>query len=84
MRARYVHRITRDDVGSRVSIRRWVDDPDRGQVPSDVVGRLTAWSDDDTLTVTKRDGTHITFDATTILASRTIPTHPHVPPEPTS
>ena len=82
MKGRYVHRVTRDDVGSRVSIRRWVDDEDRGPVPSDVVGRLLTWSDDDVLTIVTRDGTRHAIAEASILASRAIPAHPTLPPEP--
>lgn len=82
MRHRYVHRIGRGDVGSRVSIRRWVDDGEGGRRPSDVVGRLTGWSDDDVLTVVDRDGRPTRIDVGDVLASRTVPEHPRLPPEP--
>jgi hypothetical protein len=82
VRPRYVHRVTREDVGSRVSIRRWVTDPERGPIPSDVVGRLLAWADDDVLRVVTRDGTRHEIEADSILASRTVPEHPSLPPEP--
>ncbi len=45
MRARYRNHLTPDDVGRRVSIRRWVEDAERGARPSDVVGELEAWDD---------------------------------------
>lgn len=73
MRGRYVHRLTRADVGARVTIRRWVDDPERGRVPSDVVGDLLAWSDDGVLTVRSRDGRRHEVDEGAILASKVIP-----------
>lgn len=82
MKARYVQRLTRDDVGSRVSIRRWVEDPERGPRPSDVVGRLLSWSDDDVLEVVTRAGDHVEIRLGDVLASRVIPPHPHLPPEP--
>lgn len=81
MRARYRQHVTPDDVGSRVSIRRWVDDPERGPVPSDVVGRLVAWSAAQVLQVRKRDGSLVTLDAGDILASRLVPEHPTLAPE---
>lgn len=82
MRARYVHRLTRDDVGSRVSVRRLVTEDDGGRRPSDVVGRLTDWSDDDVLTVVDRDGTPTRFGVADVVASRVVPEHPRLPPEP--
>lgn len=82
MRPRYVQRLTRDDVGSRVSIRRWVPDPERGVRPSDVVGRLVGWSDDDLLTVVTRAGDHLEVPLADVLASRVVPEHPKLPPEP--
>lgn len=82
IRPRYRQEVAPEHVGSRVSIRRWVTDPDRGPVPSDVVGRLITWSDDDHLEVRKRDGTLVSLDAADILASRVVPEHPRLPPEP--
>lgn len=81
MRARYQQRLTRDDVGSRVSIRRWVEDEERGARPSDVVGRLTAWSDEDVLTVRTRRAGDVEVDLVDVLSSRVIPEHPVLPPE---
>lgn len=82
MRVRYVRQVTRDDVGSRVSIRRWVDDAEEGRRPSDVVGRLTDWSDTDVLTIVDREGRPTRVPADEVLASRTVPEHPRLPPEP--
>lgn len=82
MRARYVRRVTRDDVGSRVSVRRWLEDEDHGRRPSDVVGRLTDWSDADLLTIVDREGRPTHVSAEDLIASRTVPEHPHLPPEP--
>lgn len=82
MRPRYVHRIRPDDVGSRVTVRRWVDDDEGGRRPSDVVGRLTGWSDADVLTIVDRQGVPTEVAAEDILASRTVPEHPRLPPEP--
>lgn len=81
MRARYRQQLTRDDVGSRVTIRRWVEDPDRGARPSDVVGRLVAWSDDDVLTVRTRKRGEVEVYVGDILSARTVPEHPVLPPE---
>lgn len=82
MRPRYVQRLRPEDVGSRVSVRRWVDDSERGRRPSDVVGRLYAWSDGDVLTIITRHGEQVAVDVADILASRVIPEHPTRPPEP--
>lgn len=82
MRARYVRRVTRDDVGSRVSVRRWLDDEDEGRRPSDVVGRLTDWSDSDVLTIVDREGRPTHVRSEDVIASRTVPEHPALPPEP--
>lgn len=74
LRPRYVHRVTPDDVGTRVSVRRWLDD-DQTEA-GDVLGQLLAY-EDGTLTVDGRDGP-VTFPESTVLASRTVPP----PPEP--
>lgn len=76
MRARYVRRVTADDVGARVSVRRWVEDPERGTVPSDVVGRLVAWEEGDVLRIERRDGTRVAVPNAEVLASRVIPEPP--------
>jgi hypothetical protein len=81
MRARYRQRLTRDDVGDRVSIRRWVEDEERGARPADVVGRLVAWSDDDVLTVRTRRRGEVEVYVADILSSKVIPAHPTRPPE---
>ncbi len=79
MRARYVNRLTPADVGQRVSIRRWVEDEDRGARPSDVVGHLTSW-DDGCLLVERRDGEVVEVYEADILAAKVIPPAP--PPRP--
>lgn len=82
MRARYRQTLTADDVGSRVTIRRWVEDEERGARPSDLVGRLVGWDDDDVLTVVKRDASRHEVHVSEIITSRAIPEHPSLPPEP--
>lgn len=77
MKGRYVHRISRADVGARVSVRRWVADGD-GRVPSDVVGHLDAW-DGDVLTIRTRRGDLVRVDEGDILASKVIPAPPPRP-----
>ncbi|MEX2503486.1 MAG: NUDIX domain-containing protein [Egicoccus sp.] len=81
LRAHYVHRVTPDDVGSRVSVRHLVPDPERGPVPSDVVGRLLVM-DDAVLLLVDRQAQLIVVDATAVVASRVVPPHPKLPPEP--
>ncbi len=74
MRPRHVHRVTPADVGSRVSVRRWLD-AEHTEV-GDVLGQLLAYEDGH-LTVDGRAGP-VTFPESTVLASRTVPP----PPEP--
>lgn len=74
MRPRHVHRVTPDDVGSRVSVRRWLD-PDRTEA-GDVLGQLLAYTNG-VLRIDGRDGTVEVHDDD-VLASRTVPP----PPEP--
>lgn len=81
LRARYVQRVTAEHVRQRVSIRRLVHDPDRGPLPSDVVGRLLAF-DDEILVLVDRDGRLHVVDAATVIASRVVPEHPRLPAEP--
>ena len=74
LRPRHVHRVTPDDVGARVSVRRWLDE-DRTEA-GDVIGELLAYEDGH-LTVEGRRG-RVTFPESTVLASRVVPP----PPEP--
>jgi 8-oxo-dGTP pyrophosphatase MutT (NUDIX family) len=80
-RARYARRVTAEHVRERVSVRHLVDDPQRGPIPTDVVGRLLAF-DDDTLVIVDRAGRLHVLDAATVLASRVVPEHPRLPAEP--
>jgi 8-oxo-dGTP diphosphatase len=81
LRARYVRRVTPEHVGERVSVRHLVDDPDRGPVPSDTVARLLAVDDDAMLLVDRAGQLHV-IDPSTVIASRVVPPHPRLPPEP--
>lgn len=79
MRARHVRRVGPADVGSRVSVRRWLDEE---QVDvGDVVGELLAW-DDDVLHIETRDGRVVQVEAGRILASRVVPPPPPRPGRP--
>ncbi len=79
--ARYARRVGPEHVGQRVSLRRWVDDPGRGPVQSDVVGRLLAHDDEVLLLVDRRHQLHV-VDAARVLASRVVPPHPRMEDEP--
>jgi 8-oxo-dGTP pyrophosphatase MutT (NUDIX family) len=81
LRPRYVQRVDAGHLGARVSVRHLVDDPERGPVPSDVVGRLLAFDDEMALIVDRGGRLHV-LDTTRILASRVIPAHPRLAPEP--
>lgn len=76
MRYRYTNRLTRDDVGSRVVVRRWVPDEERGLAPSDVLGQLESWSEDGVLTIRNKHGERVEVDEGDILAARTVPPPP--------
>lgn len=81
LRPRYVRRVTAADVGSRVSVRWLEDDPARGPIPRDTVGRLLSM-DEEMLLVVDRAGQLHVLDATRLLASRVVPAHPRLPAEP--
>lgn len=76
MRIRYVNRLSRDDVGRRVVIRRWVRDEQGATAQSDVVGVLESWSESGLLSVRSKRDELILVDERDILAAKTIP-----PPE---
>jgi N-acetylglutamate synthase len=76
IRYRYENRLTRADVGRRVVVRRWVEDEERGLVPSDVLGVLESWSEGDVLTIRRRDGDLVEVAAEDILAAKTVPPPP--------
>ncbi len=70
---RYRNRLTRDHIGSRVVVRRWVDDDERGLVPSDVLGILEGWGNDGVLEVRTRHGDLVAIHERHILAAKTVP-----------
>lgn len=72
MRARHIHRVTPDDVGQRVSLRRWLDGA-RTEA-GDVVGQLLAY-EAGVLRVDGRDGT-VEVHEQDVLASRVVPPPP--------
>lgn len=81
LKARYARRVTPEHVGQRVSIRHLVEDPERGSVPTDVVGRLVG-ADAETMLVVDRAGQLTVLDTHQILSSRLVPAHPKLAPEP--
>lgn len=88
-RPRYVHRVTGDDIGDRVSVRHARDaDPDdtahdRGSERhlTDVVGRLVGLDDDALMIVDRHSRLHV-IGQRAVIASRVIPPHPRREPEP--
>ena len=80
-RVRYRREVGPEHVGRRVSVRSLVDDGS-GPRPTDRVGRLLAWDDDAVLIVDRQGFVHV-VDPASVVASRLVPPHPRVPPEPT-
>jgi 8-oxo-dGTP pyrophosphatase MutT (NUDIX family) len=81
LRPRYVRRVEPEHAGQRVSVRHLITDPDRGPVPTDVVGRLLAFDGAALLIVDRREELHV-IDANQVVASRVVPEHPRLPAEP--
>jgi N-acetylglutamate synthase len=71
LQPRYRRQVTPDHVGQRVTVRHLIEDGERGAVPTDVVGVLTAW-EDDVMTIERRDGEVVLVPAGTVLASRVV------------
>lgn len=82
LHARAVHRVTPEHVGERVSVRHLVTDPQRGPVPTDVVGRLIGYQDG-VLTIVDRDLQLSIVAETAVVSSRVVPPHPRRAAEPT-
>ncbi|MFI0237302.1 GNAT family N-acetyltransferase [Streptomyces sp. NPDC016845] len=68
-------RLTRADVGKRVSVRRVSDEGPAGRKFTDTVGVLTSW-DDDVLLITRRSGEQVAVDAATLVAGKVVPAEP--------
>ena len=79
--ARVARQVSAEHVGQRVTVRHLVDDPARGRVATDVVGRLLAL-DDDILVVVDRHRRMTSIAPSAVVASRVVPPHPRLPPEP--
>lgn len=78
MRAGHVHRVTPQDVGSRISMRRWVDEEQ--QEVRDIVGPLVSY-DDGQLVVDGRRGRE-TVSEHLVVSSRVVPEPPVRRPRP--
>jgi 8-oxo-dGTP pyrophosphatase MutT (NUDIX family) len=81
LRPRYVRRVEPQHVGQRVSVRHLITDPDRGPLPTDVVGRLLSFDGSALLIVDRQEELHV-VDANQVIASRVVPEHPRLPAEP--
>ena len=68
-------RITADDVGKRVSVRRVTESGDDGARFTDTVGVLTSW-DDGVLTVVRRSGDRVRIAASSLVAGKIVPPVP--------
>jgi hypothetical protein len=67
-----VVRLTRDDVGARVSVRRRLPAGDAASL-SDVVGVLLAWGEDDVLHIERRDATVAQVHRADVVAAKVVP-----------
>lgn len=68
-------RITRADVGKRVSVRRLTDAADRTEKFTDTVGVLTSW-DGGVLLVTRRTGESVRIAESSLVAGKVVPAAP--------
>jgi 8-oxo-dGTP pyrophosphatase MutT (NUDIX family) len=81
LRARYVHRVTPDDIGERVSVRHLAGATEEDPRPSDVVGRLIGHDGEVLLIVDRHTQLHVVPDAE-VVSSKVVPPHPRRAPEP--
>ncbi|WP_394430739.1 GNAT family N-acetyltransferase [Streptomyces sp. SGAir0957] len=68
-------RLTRADVGKRVSVRRVSEEGPAGRKFTDTVGVLTSW-DGGVLLITRRTGEQVAVDAATLVAGKVVPAEP--------
>ncbi|MFD7921186.1 GNAT family N-acetyltransferase [Streptomyces sp. NPDC059740] len=73
--ARMHVRITPDDVGRRVSVRRLSEAPAAGARYTDTVGELTSWVSG-VLSITRRDGVSVSISQDALVAGKVIPPTP--------
>ncbi|BDM72442.1 N-acetyltransferase [Streptomyces nigrescens] len=65
-------RITRADVGKRVSVRRLTGDREGGAAFTDAVGVLTSW-DEGVLSITRRSGECVRIEESSLVAAKVVP-----------
>ncbi|MFJ9616983.1 GNAT family N-acetyltransferase [Streptomyces noursei] len=68
-------RITRADVGKRVSVRRLTGAPAGEPAFTDAIGVLTSW-DDGVLSITRRDGGSVRVEESSLVAAKVVPAAP--------
>ncbi|MGG8407530.1 GNAT family N-acetyltransferase, partial [Streptomyces sp. 12297] len=68
-------RITRDDVGKRVSVRRLGPVQDGSRTFTDTVGVLTSW-DKGVLLITRKDGESVRIPESSLVAGKVVPAAP--------
>ncbi|MGY0018462.1 GNAT family N-acetyltransferase [Streptomyces sp. cg35] len=68
-------RVTRADVGKRVSVRRVSEERSAGRKFTDTVGVLTSW-DNGVLLITRRTGEQVSVDESTLVAGKVVPAEP--------
>ena len=81
LRARYVHRVTPDDIGERVSVRHRADATEADPRLSDVVGRLIG-HDGEVLLIVDRHRQLRVVPSADVVSSKVVPPHPRRDPEP--
>lgn len=81
LRAAYVHRVTPEDVGQRVTVRHLAGTTEADPRPSDAVGRLIGHDGEVLLIVDRHHQLHVVPSAD-VLASKVVPPHPRREPEP--
>lgn len=75
MNARYVVRITPEDIGARVTVRSRLPTPTGGPTTTDTLGYLRAWGDG-VLEIERRDGSMARLAETDLVAGHRIPPPP--------
>ncbi|MFJ4710814.1 GNAT family N-acetyltransferase [Streptomyces sp. NPDC088785] len=68
-------RISGDDVGKRVSVRRVSEDGPAGRKFTDTVGVLTSWNSG-VLLITRRGGERVTVEESSLVAGKVVPAEP--------
>ncbi|MFE6895032.1 GNAT family N-acetyltransferase [Streptomyces sp. NPDC057694] len=68
-------RISGDDVGKRVSVRRVSEDGPAGRKFTDTVGVLTSWNSG-VLLITRRGGERVTIEESSLVAGKVVPAEP--------